>query len=122
VIYLAGFLAALCFMLALRAMDIVPLATGALLTTRAAASAVRDSSLSDADKERLLQKASLTLIGIFGSIAIRALGAITASLLPLAAFHAVGMAPMPDVVGWLATWPGIVLTTGAMTAACFIKI
>jgi hypothetical protein len=120
-IYLAAVLAASCFIIALKAMGILPIAAGALQTTRAAALAVKDGGLSDDEKERLLRKASLTLMRTFASIAVRGLGAIAVSMIPLLVFDSSGLADMTAVVNWFATWQGILLTSTAMTAAYFIR-
>lgn len=121
-IYLAALVATACFVAALRLMDILPIAAGAVETTRAAAQALKDAGIGDADKERLLQKASLKLMGTFVSIAARAALAVAVSLLPLLAFQAAGLVHLTAVAHLLATWQGIALTSAVMTAGYFVKL
>jgi hypothetical protein len=120
--YLGAVLAAACFMGALQLMGVVPLAGGVVDTTRAAARTLKDVGLSDADKERLLRKASASLLGTFVSITVRAAAALGAALLPLAAFQLAGLADVAVVAGFLATWPGLLLASVVMTVAYLVRV
>jgi hypothetical protein len=107
---------------ALQLMRVLPLATGVVATTRAAARTLKDAGLSDADKEQLLRKASTSLLGTFVSITVRAGAALGAALLPLAAFQFAGLVDVAVVAGFLATWPGILLASVVMIVAYFVRV
>jgi hypothetical protein len=122
VIYLAVVFAALIFAIALRVLDIPSIAARVIDTGRGAALTMSDGTIADADKERLLQQASLTMMAAFASITLRGVLAVAASLLPLLALQAAGFAPLGTVVHVLATWQGIAVTSTAMAAAFLVRV
>jgi sterol desaturase/sphingolipid hydroxylase (fatty acid hydroxylase superfamily) len=121
VIYAAAFLAVLFFVLALELSGVLQVGARAIQTSRSAAASMRNPTLSDEDKERRMQQASLTLVRSFVSIGARSLAAVAAALLPLLAFEVTGLARFTDVTGWLATWEAIVLTTVIVTVAYYLR-
>jgi hypothetical protein len=122
VIYLAVVAAALCFAIALRVLDIPSITARVIETGRGAALTMSDGTIADADKERLLQQASLTMMGAFASITVRTALAIAASAVPLLALQAAGFAPLATVAHVLVTWQGIAMTSVAMIAAFLVKV
>jgi len=120
--YLAVILISLCFMIALRFLGIISTAAGVIENARAAFRLVGDREVSDADKERLLQKASVSMMGSFISMTLRSIAAITASLLPLFVFDLTGLARFSTVTHLLATWQGVVLTGVVMASVQLVKV
>lgn len=116
-IYLAAFLTVTIFVIALWLFGIISVATKAVEVSRAAVRIIRDPDLSDEDKERKLQRSSLTLLGSFLSITVRGAAAVGASLLPMLALDAAGLASFWDVADFLATWEAIIGITVVLTLA-----
>ena len=109
-------------MAALRTLAIPAITARVVATGRDAARTMSDKTLDDDQKERMLQQASLTMLGAFGAISARSALAILAGLLPLVALHAAGIVALPNVGHALATWQGIALTGLVMTAVCLVKV
>src|SRR5437773_2574333 len=107
--YLAALLATACFGIALRLFGIVTAAGKVIATSRDAAHCIRDPLLSDIEKEKMAQKASLSMMGGFLSILARGAGAFALSLLPLLALDALGVIRLSAVAHLLGTWQGILL-------------
>jgi hypothetical protein len=124
VIYLAGTLAVLAFMTALEVFGVVRAAKAAVSTSRGSFGLLRDSELTDLEKERALQAASVSLGKGFLSIGVRSIGALAVSTLPILLLDLVGSVEMASVLDWLATWPGIIgmtlLVTGWYLARRFL--
>jgi len=108
VIYLAASLAVLGFVVALERLGVPATAVEAIRTSRTAVAIVRDGSLSDEEKERSAQAASLTLVKGFVAIGLRTLLAAALFVLVLLAFDLPGLASLGSVTQWLSTWQGIV--------------
>jgi hypothetical protein len=122
VVYAAAALAASFFMIALKALAIPSVAARVVAMGREAVRVMRDAAVGDDDKERLLQQASVAMMGAFASITLRTVLAVAVALLPLLALHAAGLVLMPAVAQALASWEGIALTSVAMTAVYFVTI
>jgi hypothetical protein len=122
VVYAAAALAASFFMIALKALAIPSVAARVVAMGREAVRVMRDAGVGDDDKERLLQQASVAMMGAFASITLRTALAVAVALLPLLALHAAGLVLMPAVAQALASWEGIALTSVAMTAVYFVTI
>lgn len=114
-IYLAAFLTITVFIVALWLFRIVPAAAKAVEVSRVSARIMRDPALGDEEKERAVQKASLTLLWSFLSITARGAAAVGASLLPMLAFDVAGLARFGDVANFLATWETIVVASVLVT-------
>ena len=120
-IYFAAFLTVTIFVIALWMFGIISVAIKAVEVSRESARTIRDPALSDEDKERTLQRASLTLLGSFLSITARAAAAIGASLLPMLAFDVAGLAPFWNVADFLATWEAIILISVMLTLVFLVR-
>lgn len=120
-IYLAAFTAVFFFVVAFEQLGVVRVSAEAVRVSREAAATVRDRSLGDDEKEVRLQRASLTLVKAFASIAFRSVGAFAAALVPLALFELTGLARFAAVTGWLATWSAILLTTAIVTLGYYLR-
>lgn len=119
-IYLAAFLTLTVFVIALWMFGIVAAAAQAVAISRNSIRIIRDPALSDDDKERALRRASLTLFGSFLSITARGAAAFGASLLPMVAFDAAGLARFSKVADFLVTWQAILIASVMMTLAYLI--
>jgi len=120
VIYLAAFLTVTVFVVALWWFGIVPAAAKAVAVSRDSATIIRDPALSDEDKERALQSASLTLLRGFLSITWRGAAAVGVSLLPMVVFDVVGLADFGAVADFLATWEAIVVASVVITLVYWV--
>jgi hypothetical protein len=118
VIYLAGSLAVLGFVVALERLGVPGVAVEAIRTSRAAVGIVRNGSLTDDEKERSTRAAAVTLVKGFVSIGLRTLVAAGLFLVILLAFDLPGAASLGSVTEWLATLQGIV----AMSALVILWI
>jgi hypothetical protein len=118
---MAAVLATACFGIGLRLLGVVAAGRKVIATSRVAANCIRDPTISDLEKEKVVQKASLSLMGGFLSIVVRGAGALVVSVLPLLAFDAVGLVRVSTVTRLLATWQGILLGSVGMLLAYFIK-
>ncbi len=121
-IYAAAGLSVSFFTIALRALAIPAITARVLETGREAARVMGDATMEDDDKERLLQRASLTMMRAFASITARSALAIAAAVIPLFAFHMTGIADWTAVTSALVTWQGLAMTAVLMTAAWFIRV
>jgi hypothetical protein len=120
VIYAAAILSVAIFLVALWSLRIIGIAAKALEISRHAVRTIRDPDLSDEDKERILQKASVALLGGFLSITLRTAAAIGTSLLPMLAFDVAGLASFWVVVEILASWEAIILFSVSLTLVCLV--
>ena len=112
--YIAASLAAAFLVVAFQKLQVLTVAAQAIKTSRDALDCLRSSSLTDSDKERMLQKASLSLMLGFFSIILRGVGAVAFSALPVLGFGAAGLVEVSAVTGLLMTWQGIMLTSAVM--------
>ena len=120
-IYLAAFLTVTIFVIALWMFGIIAVAAKAVEVSRASAKTIRDPALSDEDKERRLQRASLALLGGFCSISARAAAAVGVSLVPMLAFDLAGLATFWNVADFLATWEAIIVISVVLTLVFLVR-
>lgn len=120
-VYAAELAAVLCFVLVFDRLGVVTVARRAFQSAVDASKTVRDAGLSDDEKERAARAASLELLGCFGSITIRSVAALAASVLLLLLFHVSGLARMSDVNSLMLSWPGIVVALAAAAAVYVAK-
>jgi len=118
-IYVSALLAIVLFAVGLWATRLLPAASKAIEISRGAIATMRDPGLSDDEKERATQRASLALMRNFLSIVLRVGVAVLASLIPLFLFDWSGPAPIGQTVAWLESWEAIGLATVAMTGWYF---
>ena len=119
--YAAALGAVVCFAVVFRRLGVVAAARTAVETGLGAARVMRDPVMTDLEKERAVQAASLALARGFGSIAARSAAALGASLLPLLALQWMGLTRLSSVNGLLMSWNGILLASAAMTLVFFAK-
>ena len=90
---------------------VVPAAMGAIAVFQKSISALRDDSLTDDDRERIMRQGSVTLLVAFASIAVRSTAALAAALVPILLADWSGLAPRSDVFSFLARVDVIVVAT-----------
>jgi hypothetical protein len=93
-----------------------------LTTTQQAVAIMRDAGIDDAAREKAIQRASIGLIADFGSILLRAVLALAASLLPVWLAGAAGLARPGDVFEFLSRWDVILAATGVMIVGYVVRI
>ena len=120
-IYLAAFLSVSIFVITLWLFGIISVAIKTVEVSRESTKTIRNPALSDENKERTLQRASLTLLGSFLSITARAAAAVGASLLPMLAFDVAGLASFRDVADFLATWEAIILVSAVLMLVYLVR-
>lgn len=103
------------FVLGLVAFRVVATAQAAIATADAAWRTMRDSTLSDADKESAVQRAALRLLKNFVGITAGGGAAVVLGGGVVVAADASHIAASARVVGLLLSWEGIVTTTLALT-------
>ncbi len=89
------------FLAAFWLVKVLPAAVGAIAVFRHAMSALRDASLSDDDRERIMQKGSVQLLRAFAAIVIRSAVALAAALLPVVVADWLGLATSAEVFRFL---------------------
>lgn len=120
-IYLAAFLSVSIFVITLWLFGTISVAIKTVEVSRESTKTIRNPALSDENKERTLQKASLTLLGSLLSITARAAAAVGASLLPMLAFDVAGLASFRDVADFLATWEAIILVSAVLMLVYLVR-
>ena len=105
------------FVLAFWATAIARVATDALATAQGALAALRDPSLDDAAREKAVQQASLRLMGAFASLLLRGAAVVGAAALPIWLGSLAGLAESGEVLRYLSSWPTILVSSLALTAA-----
>ena len=73
-----------------------------------------DRALDEVEKEQRIRAASVSLLVDCMSILARAAAALAIALLPLAVLGATNLVRFSEVFAWIATLPGIALSTSAM--------
>jgi hypothetical protein len=121
VIYLAAVLVAVLFGVCFASLGLVAIAAKTLETANAAMASMRDNGLNDTQKEQAARRASVALMGSFLSITGRTGLAVAISLVPLAVFHAAGLARWSAVTHFLATWQGIVLACVCVALTALVR-
>lgn len=104
------------FTLCLRTFGVIRVGAGALATSRNAVAAMRDTQLNDDERERIVQSASIRLLGAFFSIVIRSAFVVIASFLPIWFVSLTGTTTIEDIFEFLSRWDVIVVATSVIIA------
>jgi len=104
------------FLFAFWLLDLVRVASGAIMIAHEALATIRDEALDDAVREKAVQAASIKLMGAFVSIALRGALALGASLLPIWLADLGGLAPGNEVIGFLSRWDVILIASAVIVA------
>lgn len=107
------------FMLCLKSFGVVKVSQSVLATSRHAVGAMRNHVLDDDEREKIVQKASLQLLGQFFSIITRVAGVLVASFIPIWLISLTGLTTIDAVFGFLSRWDVILVITLVMIAAYF---
>ena len=99
------------FIVAFALLGIVRVASGVLATARNALGAMKDDDLSDEEREKIVQAASIKLLGAFFSILLRSVGALLAAFLPIWLAGMTGLASEDAVLAFLSRLDVILITT-----------
>ena len=108
---LAAALAVAVFAVAMKLSGLYPAVLDAASMARRAASVIADSTLDDLEKEKLVQRHALLLLGRSLLITLRAAAVFGSPILLLAAMHWLGLAKFEDVTALLLGWEAITVTT-----------
>jgi len=110
-----------CFAIGLERLGVFSVALRAIQSARDASRVLRDSDLSDTEKERAVRAASLVLLQCFGSITLRSALAVGASLVPLFALQFAGLLRVSGVNRVLMSWSGFLLASGTVAVLYFVR-
>ncbi len=103
------------FTISLFLSGLVRVSRSALSTATEAFSAIRDASLSDDQRESIVQRASVQLAVTFLSIAVRGVFTLLAAFAPIWIFHATDIVAIEETMLYLGRWDVIVVSTFAIT-------
>lgn len=101
---------------------VTDVAAGALSTAKEAATAMRDKSLGDEERERTAQKAAVDLAKAFVSILLRSALALLASFLPIWLAGWAGLADGAEVLAYLSRWQVIAIASIVVIASYLVWI
>jgi hypothetical protein len=120
--YVCAGAAIACFFALLQLLGVVGEARRAIAASRDAMNTLNNASISDDEKERAAQAASLRLFGHFLQIALRSAAALAAPTLALYAADRAGLISFNDVMTAMMSWPFIVSTcVVAMLVLAFMR-
>lgn len=105
------------FAFALWVSGVARVGADALSTAQRALAVLRDSTLDDTSREKAVQQASLRLMGAFASLLLRGAAVLCAAALPIWLGSLAGLADSGTVVRYLSSWPVILVSSLALTAA-----
>ncbi|HVH26926.1 MAG TPA: hypothetical protein VM818_09210 [Vicinamibacterales bacterium] len=96
------------------------IASDVLVTTRQAASTMRDDSLDEATREKVMRRSSLRLVSHMSALLIRSAAAVAAALAPILLAHAAGLVQAQRVFAFLSRWETALATTIVAGAAYWL--
>lgn len=91
----------LVFILALHGLRVINIGRKVIVVAQRGVDAIRDQSLSDEEKEKTVQQASLSLAAAFGSIIVRGGLTLAASFVPIYLADRLGYASIEQVLSFL---------------------
>lgn len=104
------------FMLCLKLFGVIKVSGSVLAVSRYAIDAIRDDQLNDDEREKIVQKASIQLLGQFFSIIVRVVGVVIASFIPIWLISLTGATTAEAVFTFLSRVDVIIATSLAMVA------
>lgn len=107
------------FTVGLFALGIVKAGRDALTVSNDAFGVMKDEGLTDEEREKLVQKASLKLAGACVSIAARFAAALVLAFVPIGIFHLTGIVSMEESFRYLSRWDVIVVSSIIVTIGFF---
>ena len=110
------------FLAAFGLSGIVRVALSAVEIARHAVSVMRDDAFDDDAREAAVQAASLRLLRVFFSIAVRSVLVLLVSVAPIWGAEQAGIAEGEDVIALLSRWDVILGSTIAICALYMLKV
>lgn len=117
---LPGTLAIAVFVISFARSELIAIAMRAVAQAQKAVAVIRSKTLSEDEKEKLVQGAALAQFALFGLLTIHSLGLFSAAFLPVLASHFFGLASIGSVGAWLAQTEIVLLSTLAACAGCYL--
>jgi hypothetical protein len=101
---------------------VMRVSAGVLTTTQNAAAIMRDPALDDLQREKAIQRASLRLLGDFGSILVRGVLSLAISFAPIWLADVTGLASSRAVIDFLSRTDVIVVASVVMVVGYVIRV
>ena len=121
-IVLVALLSVAAFLVAFSLSGIVRVALSAVEIARDAVGMMCDDALDDDAREAAVQAASLRLLGVFLSLAVRSVLVLLVSVAPIWGAEQAGVAEGEDVIGLLSRWDVILGSTIAICTLYMLKV
>ena len=99
------------FLVAFSVLHIVAKCKSAINVAQGAVDTIKNPALTDLDREKFVQKASVTLIGLFVSILIRSSVSLVIAAVPIWTAAEFELARSEEVIGFLSRWDVILLSS-----------
>jgi hypothetical protein len=99
------------FLVAFSVLQIVAKCKSAINVAQGAVDTIKNPALTDLDREKFVQKASVTLIGLFVSILIRSSVSLVIAAVPIWTAAEFELARSEEVIGFLSRWDVILLSS-----------
>ena len=128
-VFLVASLAVAAFLLGFHLAGVLPAASRAIATARSATGAMRNPALDDLARELMdrtgipgmaAQKAGLSLLGSFASIALRSAAALAVSFVPILLADAMGLVDAGATTAFLLRWDVILGASAVMIAVWLV--
>ena len=119
-VFLVASLAVAAFLLGFHLAGVLPAASRAIATARSATGAMRNPALDDLAREKAAQKAGLSLLGSFASIALRSAAALAVSFVPILLADAMGLVDAGATTAFLLRWDVILGASAVMIAVWLV--
>jgi hypothetical protein len=118
----AALAAIACFAIAFERLGVLAVAQRVMESGLSASRAMRDATASDDEKERIARSASLVLLRSFGSITVRSVLAVAASVVPVMALQSAGVVRLSAVNDLLMSWSGLLLASVVVAAMSIARM
>ena len=118
-IFLVACASILAFVVAFGLLGILGVAQSAIATARETGQVMGDKTLDDDTKERLVQKASLSLMKNFAGLLVRLIALLAATFAPIYLADLAGLATTEAVTGFLLRWDVILITSIVLIGLVF---
>ena len=116
----ASILAIIFFAFGLKVFGVVEVGNTLMGSVNKAFETLFDKSINDENREKILQKASIDLFGIFFSILFRFALIFLVSFMPIWIMSLMGFVVIDEVIAFLSRWDVIIIVTVLMTLGYFI--
>ena len=103
------------FLWVFRQVGVIPIARGALATTRGAIRTMRDPDLEDLAREHAVRSAAVSLVAASGSLILRSAVALMAAFVPIVAADWAGIVGQSAMISFMERWDVILIATVVVT-------